>query len=727
MKYNYNSTDDWKSSLMNLPDNSFFELFRTVFGNIKTPFNKQRLLNDLYSLLSRDEIRNTISSYIDKTDHKLIAAIALLENPCVEDLVSFFSGEFSKTELGNLLINLEERLILYRFPMDGKMHLSLNPVLAPVLDPYTENTSLLLPGLYDDLTEDEPPASNIVPMEKYNASFFSDSRQMASLVSFILSEDLFKFTGKGMEIKKRGLDEGKKIFPALDLESCFSIMLRLGLLFIQAEKIIVHRKKMADFCRLNPKEMLLYWTSALYLCLEEGSSGFSGERNRLKRIASFMLRYRERLDSTPNLPKATLIRLIELLEKEEEKPVWGSHLFNDKAKINHDSFLQAMERTGLLNEPLFFENYRSEDSGDSEAAVMVMDASFSFVLYPEISHENAMSLASFCNVRDTTVFPRNGSGNDKQDFTSVSFILNRESAVRGFDLGITSSQMLELLEKLTSNRLEKSLGWTLKEWEGRYAEVFLGRGVIMVLSEDRRYLAEAEPVASLIRRIIIPGVYLLSSDDNSEALMALKKAGVDIIAQPLYQEQEIGEFSEKGNYFPSINVPILSSSKKIIGEPSKEESPKEELIKKETPQDPVYAENDSIKEKFRNILEKMSLTKPERDELTARIERRLVFDEKQLDKNSVRYEKLEARGLDFAGKTSIAKYAVENASIVEVFWSSPDGESLKCTGIAEALDKKGNDSILHIRTESDDDSQLFMVPLKKISLLRRIKQSIFGE
>ena len=62
----FRPVDDWKSALMTLPDNSFFELLRSVFGNIKTPFNKQRLMEDLFNLLSRDEIRKTIAAYIDE-------------------------------------------------------------------------------------------------------------------------------------------------------------------------------------------------------------------------------------------------------------------------------------------------------------------------------------------------------------------------------------------------------------------------------------------------------------------------------------------------------------------------------------------------------------------------------------------------------------------------------------------------------------------------------------
>ena len=77
----FRSVDEWKAALMTLPDSSFFELLRSVFGNIKTPFNKQRLMEDLFIFLSRSETRKTITAYINGQDHKLIAATALLGEP----------------------------------------------------------------------------------------------------------------------------------------------------------------------------------------------------------------------------------------------------------------------------------------------------------------------------------------------------------------------------------------------------------------------------------------------------------------------------------------------------------------------------------------------------------------------------------------------------------------------------------------------------------------------
>jgi hypothetical protein len=65
----------WKSAVMTMPDNSFFELMRSVFGKIKTPFNKQQLINDLETFLLREDIQNTIASYIDLNDIKIIAAV----------------------------------------------------------------------------------------------------------------------------------------------------------------------------------------------------------------------------------------------------------------------------------------------------------------------------------------------------------------------------------------------------------------------------------------------------------------------------------------------------------------------------------------------------------------------------------------------------------------------------------------------------------------------------
>ena len=61
---NFRSVEFWKASVMTLPDNAFFDLLRTVFGKIKTPFSKQVLMNDLEKFLLRDDVKKNIYAYM---------------------------------------------------------------------------------------------------------------------------------------------------------------------------------------------------------------------------------------------------------------------------------------------------------------------------------------------------------------------------------------------------------------------------------------------------------------------------------------------------------------------------------------------------------------------------------------------------------------------------------------------------------------------------------------
>jgi hypothetical protein len=367
-----------------------------------------------------------------------------------------------------------------------------------------------------------------------------------------------------------------------------------------------------------------------------------------------------------------------------------------------------MEKTGLLEKKegcwIRPASASSHCEPEETKPVIVMDAAFSFVLYPEVSFADAMALGTFCSVKDN-------------DETTVRFEITRSSIVRGFDQNMKADEMIAILERLSLNRLDSNLPWTLKEWESRYTGVSLHQGIILSLEEDRRYLADAGPVSRMIQKTLAPGVYLLSAEEKSEAAKVLLRAGVDIVAQP-----PIG-FEAARDGFSRNTFTHLGSQKSAdsVIPMSKESSSKKEK------KPPENAE--SIKQNFRKTLEKMKLNKQERDELLARIERRIVLSNAQLDGASLRYEKLEARGLDYSGKLTIAKQAIETGSLLEVSWPGQDGELNRTAGIPEALEKKEGDSILVLRSggNSENNTRVFRIPLGKISLLRRVKKSIFGE
>jgi hypothetical protein len=359
--------------------------------------------------------------------------------------------------------------------------------------------------------------------------------------------------------------------------------------------------------------------------------------------------------------------------------------------------------------------------------VIVMDAAFSFVLYPEISFADAVSLGAFCSVKENS-----GSKFSSETYfppeDAVRFEVTRQSVVRGFDQGLKADAMIALLDRLSLNRLDANLGWTLREWEKRYSEVSLYQGIVLTLEEDRRYLADAGPISHLIRKTLAPGVYLLSSGEKAEAARALLKAGVDIVAQPPLG-LDAGRDGFYRNAFTRLGLSGFNNSSFRFEENEAAEKTAADSSDDVAANASANAGADSIKQSFRQALEKTRFTKAEKDELIARIERRLILSEAQLEGTSVRYEKLEARGLDYAGKSSIAKQAVESGYLVEVTWPGPGGELKRTAGIAQALEKKEGDSIFVFRSggNSENDANVFRVPLGKISLLRRIKQSIFEE
>jgi hypothetical protein len=713
---------------MTLPDSSFFELMRSIFGNIKTPVNKQRLMEDLSAFLSRDEIRRTISLYIDETDAMVIAAVAALHTPAPGELERFFAGELGYADLQDVLLNLEERFILYRFRENGVICLALNPALEPALAPFAADQSWVFPSI----TAEEAAAAGASPAPALPL----DDRLLAAIISFVPGEGaLFKNEGG---LRKKVLDTGAVLFPGLDLELITGGLLTLGLVRPDGEGLAPDDANLAAFQGLSPHDRRIYCAAGIYCWGAEAGGSFTGNatedpaaglhvlRGRIRSLAALIRHFLEQIDPARAYPLQTLRRC------------WGV-LEQDEGRVHFEKLLEGLEKTGLLR--CFPAGYRTAGPGtaahsitaasnNAGAPALAMDTPFSCIIYPGISFADALALASFAVVRETGA--------------TVRFELTRESAVRGFDRGFTAEAMIELLNRLSGNRVAELLIWTLKDWQKRCAEVSLCEGIVLSLSADRRYLAEAEPVASLILRTIVPGVYLLSAPESRDAAEALRKAGVDIFARYRRPEPRRGRVSGdtaavggaavsgESRYTPYPSPAVLSRYYRH-GAAGIRFSAVDQAVPGPGAFDAEGRE--ALKEQFRSALNRMQLPRGERDELSARIERRLVLSEAQLSGASLRYEKLEARGLDYVGKAAIAKQAIASKSLVEVKWPHAADGLQQAFGIPLALEKWEGESVLVINPVSqaaDDTSpqlpgNTIRIPLGKISLLRRIKKSIFGE
>jgi len=736
----FRPVDHWKSAIMSLPEGNFFELLRSVFGNIKTPFSKHKLLEDLFAFLSKKENRKTIAAFIGEQDHKVIAATALLNEPETGELEKFFAGEMTVAELHAVIINLEERLILYRFRDEKSQRLALNPVLEEILSPLIADTRPLFPSfpIEGSSPKEETAMAEETSSENRRQAYVSDPRIMAALFTFIIEEEEMFKAEVGTEtretkfprnllpeLRKKVLDSAKKTFPELDFELVVNILIQMGLFRRTDRLLISNNDKIDEYSELSDAERQEYWAAGLYIYFKEtektthaGNSAmdnfsYSFSWNRLRLFASSIHRFRSLLDPERVYPELTLKRLWDLLEAQTEGMAnqWPS-------------FLAVMEKTGLLEIKSLFDKQETFWHIPLEAAkehpsgkpVIAMDTAFSFILYPEISFADALALSTFCSIKECAG-------------TIISFELTSKSAVRGFDQGLEAKSMMELLERLSENRLDPNLDWTLKEWENRYTGVSLHQGIVLTLTEDNRYLAKAGPVSHLIGKTLAPGVYLLSTEDRSVVVRALRRAGIDIVAQPP-EETLIGRLKHSGSFKNSFPH-LFSSGTADYGLAYSFPGPDKETLSlnEQASNEGTSVEGANIKEKFRGVLAKMKITKQERDELLARIERGLVLNEAQLESTSLRYEKLEARGLDYAGKASIAKQAIETGSLLEITWPGRDGEPNRTVGIPQTLEKKEGENILVLKASgnSENAARVFKIPLGKISLLRRIKQSIFGE
>ena len=684
---------------MTLPENAFFELLRTIFGKIKTPFNKQVLMNDLEKFLLRDDIIKNIACYINHDDVIIIAAVAVLNEPSPEDLETFFAGELSYTALHDLIINLEERFIIYRFFEEEQnrrvSRLALNPVLKSILSPIAADSSLLFPSI----SANEAPQAEIIQDKSLQGAVIDD-RILAALFSFVSRNKLFFRAGGG--IRQKVCNTAKTTFPGLPLETIIGSLQVLGLFFAEDETLVPDYQRFTAFGSLNRQERLAYCAAGI-LCYADSLADtppgtFSpwlfraGARNYAETINHLY----NSMDPERLYPHTTLRKLIYILER-------------NNIKNNNDRIIDVMEKTGLIvpvsndsgNEKTTWRKAPLTESS-TEGVPVVMDTPFTVLVYPEIAYNDALNIAIFSDIIEAGM--------------TVRFELNRDSAVLAFNRGFSADVIIGLLQRLSKNRISENLIFTLRDWEKRHGEVSLRRALVLTLAPQQCHLAQTKPLAKLIVETLAPGVYLLPESAEEKAAQALSKAGVAIIARRGECRSEdrfsSGEESPGGplrHFFLPLHA-ARSQSGKIP---------------------PVSRANGSsapiLFERFHSILKQMRLGGEARDELTARIDRRLVLCESQLKDAIVRYEKLEARGLDYVGKALIAKQAITMQAPVEIIWPGKQKQE-RVFGIPKALEKVGSESILVVDPLGGDagiHEDTIRVSLGKISLLRRIKKSIF--
>ena len=117
----------WKGALLTRSDQQFFDMMRASLGELQTPFNKHALLKRLITFLKKRETRQRVLSLISAKDAFLLSVIFVLDGPDLQTMYDFLKTTMPYLDLHNHLLNLEERLLIYRTSEGDGVRIRLNP------------------------------------------------------------------------------------------------------------------------------------------------------------------------------------------------------------------------------------------------------------------------------------------------------------------------------------------------------------------------------------------------------------------------------------------------------------------------------------------------------------------------------------------------------------------------------------------------------------------------
>ena len=431
---------EWRESFTSLPDDYFFDVIHMYLGEIKTPYNKPKLVEDLSVILRKKENKETLVAYLDETDVKILTAVKFIPDVDIVKLEKFFVPAMEQGDLYEEIASLEERLIIYNRTdkVTGKVTIAINPHLEDELENILELGNLI--------AEEEKPAAEDMP-----AGIKLTPQIFAVFLSYVLSHpDFCKANG---ELKKK-TDTDLKEICGIESTEIFSR------LFMGMRNLVLLRemndgkgweidwKRLESFCTLPFK------SQAVYLCVA-GAGIFT--RRALVSNASFFAstldfskgKYftKEKLFAVAFLLKEKngdqdftarrFSRIISGLDSEESAEHIGSAMIESMIDSAIAFGLMSVRgTTGKGSQLVFTETDFWQDIFSAEKKVLSVDTGYTVTILPGLSTAEYIPLVKFLDAV-------------RCDITS-NFEITRQSAIRAFDLGCSEDEIEELLSRYSS-------------------------------------------------------------------------------------------------------------------------------------------------------------------------------------------------------------------------------------------------------------------------------------
>lgn len=714
--------DRWKAALLTLPDDSFFAIVRNYFGELRTPFNKHTLIEELVAFAGKGETVERMLAMIDEQDARLLSAIEVLREPDLDRLFAFFGGGLSYLELHHLILNFEERLLIYRDRSRGPARLVFTPILKERIVTRIVDRNLLFPSF--------PVGPAAAP-----APWLTDHVLIALFAYLLAAKGAIRNDGT---LKKRSQEELAALIPPLApagrTEGALRALRRLSLLKVDEGVLIPAVDRWRSLAELDPRSRIAtVWSAAMddspaARQADSRRHGDSGEGTRaaagegaevsedarkpteasIYRRAVVVAGVMATMAADRGYPAASLEK-IAVASDIETRPL-GPHLQSTAAIID------GMEKLGLLvpvpgTPPATNGAAGSDESlyrrGDTPLSPLAREERNTFVepnflvtVTPTIDFARAIDIALTCELRRYDVYSQ--------------YEITKESFMRALEHGLSASAVEDLFVSLSGAALAQNIRFTLGSWQREIEGISLSSGVVLTADAERRHLIEhSEAMRPYLRRILAPGVYLLDPGERKEWEEALRRAGI----APLPSVRAVAKPHDavRTQPFRAISgAPSLGLS----GPHDHRKSDGTDIPRQE-------ATSHKLRDALLKELDALSLPEDQRGEIAARINKKLILYPTQLAGLVGRIERSEAKGLDYVGKIRLIEQALASETeLLEILDRRPKGESHRVLVKPVRLEHVGNDLLLSALT-LPDEAQI-QIKVRKMGLVRKLRGSLFA-
>ncbi|HAM78465.1 MAG TPA: hypothetical protein DCP61_04710 [Treponema sp.] len=696
---------DWRESMATMDEVMFFDIMRMYLGEIKTPYNKQKLIEDLSSFLRKKENRETLVSLLGSGDLKILTIVKTVRDCTVSKILSFMEtksqGKRFPNDLNEHITNLQERLILFSFADkdSGAMELRINPLLEDELDPLLQ-TDFLFSDSEKAVPQDEKPNSPVQKGEGESASLLFKApctlspQFLASFCSFAISHpDLCKNDGS---LKKHSLTEMQEVFEGLGkscLEKLTAAFMNLSIFCALEKGISVDLDRLENFAAMEEKAQYLYLVTAsvahfprktmqvnaqIFFCtlyaipasgctLVQLTQLFLLEKEKVAGETSS--RFGRILSSAASGSAATSPSLASGGESSLPPELTDGNLVKALAEAALEFSILCVCGKDLEGNPLYKRSSFFDEEKNANVAntkVLSIDSAFSVTLLPGLNLHELLPFVHFMQI--------------KHYDTAAVFEINRACAIRAFDAGFTPEKISLLLEKYSSYKIQQNIQISLEEWFSSYKSASLYKGYVLKVKEENAQFIKNNPLLSpYIMEELSAGVFFLSFADDAKAQSIIAKSGLDFIGN-----MKLAPGQNRTLAF----LPLDEPEKKIE---SKEKKAPVHKVDKE--------KQKAILDELKSELDGMNLPQDQKEGLLDRINRRIVLNKSQLVGESVRFEKVEAGGMDYTGKIHVIESAIQNGGILEVALDS--GNSV--AGRPVELNKKAPNAQLILELSSSGE------------------------